>query len=72
MIFLQIWQEVNQTGNSYLTREQFMMASLLVYEKVHNTSVEKESAVAEYLSKQSEVDTRNKFGIRPYPELHEE
>ena len=31
------------------------MASLLVYEKVHNTSVEKESALAEYLESTSET-----------------
>ena len=65
---------MNQTDTSYLTREQFIMASLLVYEKVHNTSVDKENAIAEYMSStMSQLpaieDDRNKFGIRPYPEL---
>ena len=44
-----IWQEVNQTGSSFLTREQFILACLLVYEHANNMTVEKEAALVEYL-----------------------
>lgn len=48
--FLQIWQEVNQTGSSFLTRAQFIMACLLVYEQANNTTLEeKESVLAEII-----------------------
>ena len=42
------------------------MASLLVYEKVHNTSVDKESALTEYLQfsmAQEKPSGKNDFGI---------
>ena len=77
---LQIWQEVNQTGSSYLTRPQFIMACLLVYEQANNTAVEKEAALDEYIAEAlfAKASTRaqvnghqHEFGIRPYPNLPE-